>query len=270
MYAFEYLKPSSVAEAVAMLAANEDGKFLSGGHTLLPAMKLRLAGPSALVDLNGVAELNGISRKGDTKGDTLVIGALSRHHDVAESALVQEAIPTLAEMVGTIGDPAVRHRGTIGGSIANNDPSADYAAAALALGATIVTDRRRIAADDYFKGLFTTALAEGEIVTSVEFPIPRRMGYAKFRNPASRYALCGVCVAETASGEIRVTVVGAGAEGVFRVAAMESALKADFSADALKGITVDPDGMASDIHADQEYRAHLVGVMARRAVAAAK
>lgn len=266
MYAFEYLKPSSVAEAAAMLAANEDGKFLSGGHTLLPAMKLRLAGPSALVDLNGIAELDGISRQ----GDTLVIGALSRHHDVAESAVVQEAIPTLAEMVGTIGDPAVRHRGTIGGSIANNDPSADYAAAALALGATIVTDKRRIAADDYFLGLFTTALAEGEIVTAVEFPLPRRMGYAKFRNPASRYALCGVCVAETASGEIRVTVVGAGAEGVFRVTAMESALTASFSADALKGITVDPDGMASDIHADQEYRAHLVGVMARRAVAAAK
>lgn len=266
MYAFEYLKPSSVAEAVAMIAANEDGKLLSGGHTLLPAMKLRLAGPSALVDLNGIADLDGISRE----GDTLVIGALSRHHDVAGSALVQEAIPTLAEMVGTIGDPAVRHRGTIGGSIANNDPSADYAAASLALGATVVTDRRRIAADDYFRGLFTTALAEGEIVTSVEFPVPRRMGYAKFRNPASRYALCGVCVAETASGEVRVTVVGAGAEGVFRVAAMESALAANFSAEALKGIAVDPDGMASDIHADQEYRAHLVGVMARRAVAAAK
>lgn len=266
MYAFEYLKPTSLKEAAAFLDDNPDGKFLSGGHTLLPAMKLRLAGPSALVDLNGIAELRGIARK----GDTLVIGALSRHREVAESEVVGSAIPTLAEMVGTIGDPAVRHRGTIGGSIANNDPSADYAAAALALGATIVTAKRRIAADDYFKGLFTTALDDGEIVTAVEFPIPRRMGYAKFRNPASRYALCGVCVAETASGEVRVTVVGAGADGVFRVPAFEAALAKSFSGEALKGLTVPTDDMASDIHADRDYRAHLVGVMARRAVAAAK
>lgn len=266
MYAFEYLKPTSLADATAFLDENPDGKFLSGGHTLLPAMKLRLAGPSALVDLNGIAEMRGIARK----GDTLVIGALSRHREVAESEVVADAIPTLAEMVGTIGDPAVRHRGTIGGSIANNDPSADYAAAALALGATVVTAKRRIAADDYFKGLFTTALAENEIVTAVEFPVPKRMGYAKFRNPASRYALCGVCVAETASGEIRVTVVGAGADGVFRVGTFEAALAQDFSADALKGLAIPPDDMASDIHADRDYRAHLVGVMARRAVAAAK
>lgn len=266
MYAFEYLKPGSLKEAGAMLAANPDGKFVSGGHTLLPAMKLRLAGPSALVDLNGLAELRGIRRE----GDTVVVGAMSRHHEVATSDVVRNAIPVLAEMVGTIGDAAVRHRGTIGGSIANNDPSADYAAAALALGATIVTDTRRIAADDYFKGLFTTALEEGEIVTAVEFPIPRRMGYGKFRNPASRYALCGVCVAETASGEVRVTVVGAGQEGVFRVEAFEAALKADFSAAALEGKTVPKDNMASDIHADQDYRAHLVGVMARRAVAGAR
>lgn len=266
MYAFEYLKPTTLKEAAAFLDDNPDGKFLSGGHTLLPAMKLRLAGPSALVDLNGIAELRGIARK----GDTLVIGALSRHREVAESEVVGTAIPTLAEIVGTIGDPAVRHRGTIGGSIANNDPSADYAAAALALGATIVTAKRRIAADDYFKGLFTTALEESEIVTAVEFPIPRRMGYAKFRNPASRYALCGVCVAETASGEVRVTVVGAGADGVFRVPAFEAALAKSFSAEALKGLTVPTDDMASDIHADRDYRAHLVGVMARRAVAAAK
>ena len=266
MYVFEYMKPTSVKEAVAMLAANPDGKPLSGGHTLLPAMKLRLAGPSALIDLNGVGELTGIERK----GDTLVIGALSRHREVASSDVVKSAIPVLAEMVGTIGDPAVRHRGTIGGSLANNDPSADYAAAALALGATIVTDQRRIAADDYFQGLFATSLAEGELVTAVEFPIPKRMGYAKFRNPASRYALCGVCVAETASGEIRVTVVGAGANGVFRVPAMEAALKANFSGEALKGVTVPADDMASDIHADRDYRAHLVGVMARRAVAAAR
>ncbi len=266
MYAFEYMKPTGLSEAVAMLAEHPDGKAVSGGHTLLPAMKLRLTGPTALVDLNGIEEMRGIRRD----GDALVIGALSRHREVASSDVVKAAIPVLAEIVGTIGDPAVRHRGTIGGSIANNDPSADYAAAALALGATVVTDRRRIAADDYFQGLFTTALEEGEIVTAVSFPIPKRMGYSKFRNPASRYALCAVCVAEIASGEVRVTVVGAGANGVFRVSDFESALQADFSAAALEGKTVPPDDMASDIHADQEYRAHLVGVMARRAVAAAK
>jgi carbon-monoxide dehydrogenase medium subunit len=266
MYAFEYLKPTSLKEAKALLAKNPDGKFLSGGHTLLPAMKLRLAGPSALIDLSGVDGMRGIERK----GDTVVIGAFMTHREVANSDVVKAAIPTLAEMVGTIGDPAVRHRGTIGGSIANNDPSADYAAAATALGATIVTDSRRVAADDFFTGLFSTALAEGEIVTAVEFPIPKRMGYQKFRNPASRYALCAVAVAETASGEMRVAVIGAGSEGVFRMTEMENALKASFSPDAIKSIKVPTDDMASDIHADQEYRAHLVGVMARRAVAAAK
>ena len=266
MYAFEYLKPTSLKEAKAMLSKHPDGKLLSGGHTILPAMKLRLAAPPALIDLGGVDGMRGIERK----GDTLVIGAAMRHGEVAESDVVKSAIPTLAEIVGTIGDPAVRHRGTIGGSIANNDPSADYSAAALALGATIVTDNRRIKADDYFTGLFSTALEEGEIVTGVEFPIPKRMGYQKFRNPASRYALCAVAVAETSSGEMRVAVVGAGANGVFRVAAMETALKAEFSAKALEAIKMPTDEMASDIHADQEYRAHLVGVMARRAVAAAK
>jgi carbon-monoxide dehydrogenase medium subunit len=266
MYAFEYLKPASVQDAVAQLAAHPEGKFLSGGHTLIPAMKLRLAGPAALVDLNGLDELRGIRRE----SDTLVIGALSRHREVATSDVVRDAIPVLAEMVGTIGDPAVRHRGTIGGSIANNDPSADYAAAVMALAATVVTDRRRIEAEEYFQGLFTTALEEGEIVTAVEFPLPRRMGYAKFRNPASRYALCGVCVAETAGGEVRVAVIGAGANGVFRPAEFETALMSDFSAKALEGKTVDVSEMASDIHADQDYRAHLVGVMARRAVAAAR
>jgi carbon-monoxide dehydrogenase medium subunit len=266
MYAFEYLKPKSLAEAAAMLADNPEGKALSGGHTLIPAMKLRLTGPAALVDLNGLDELRGIK----VEGDTLVIGALSRHREVAESEVVRQAIPVLAAMVGTIGDPAVRHRGTIGGSIANNDPSADYAAASLALGATIVTDKRRIAADDFFQGIFATALDEGELVTAVEFPIPKKMGYEKFRNPASRYALCGVCVAQTASGETRVSVVGAGANGVFRATALEEALKGEFSARALEGKTVPEDEMASDIHADQEYRAHLVVVMAKRAVAGAK
>src|SRR3954451_20198904 len=227
MYAFNCDKPTTLKDAAALLSDNPDATFLSGGHTLLPAMKLRLAGPSDLVDLNGIAELRGFERK----GDTISIGALMRHREVAESDVVKLAIPTLAEAVGTIGDPAVRHRGTIGGSIANNDPSADYAAAGLALGATIVTDKRSIPADAYFQGLFTTALDEGEIVTRVEFPIPKRAGYAKFRNPASRYALCGVFVAETASGEVRVTVIGAGAEGVFRATAFEQALQANFSAD---------------------------------------
>ena len=266
MYAFEYLKPKNLAEAAAMLADNPEGKALSGGHTLIPAMKLRLTGPAALVDLNGLDELRGIK----VEGDKLVIGALSRHREVAESDVVKQAIPVLAAMVGTIGDPAVRHRGTIGGSIANNDPSADYAAASLALGATIVTDKRRIAADDFFQGIFATALDEGELVTAVEFPIPKKMGYEKFRNPASRYALCGVCVAQTASGETRVSVIGAGANGVFRATELEEALKGDFSARALEGKTVPEDEMASDIHADQEYRAHLVVVMAKRAVAGAK
>jgi carbon-monoxide dehydrogenase medium subunit len=266
MYAFNLHKPTSLAEAASLLGANPDAKFLSGGHTLLPAMKLRLAAPSDLVDLNGIAEMRGIERK----GDIVVIGGLMRHREVADSDVLKAAIPTLAEMVGTIGDPAVRHRGTIGGSVANNDPSADYAAACLGLGATIVTDQRRIPADEYFQGMFATALAENEIVVAVEFPIPRRAGYAKFRNPASRYALCGVFVAELASGEIRVTVVGAGANGVFRAADFEAALQGHFSADALAGVAMAPDDMASDIHADQEYRAHLVGVMARRAVAAAK
>lgn len=265
MYAFEYLKPKSLQEAVAMLAENPEGKALSGGHTLVPAMKLRLTGPSHIVDLNGIDELRGI----ELAGDKLVIGALSRHRDVAESEVVRKAIPTLAEMVGTIGDPAVRHRGTIGGSIANNDPSADYASAALALGATIVTNARRIAADDFFQGIFATALEEGELVTAVEFPIPKKMGYAKFRNPASRYALCGVCVAQNAAGETRVAVIGAGANGVFRASGLEEALAADFSAAALEGKTVPADEMASDIHADQEYRAHLVVVMAKRAVTGA-
>lgn len=266
MYVFDYLKPKNLQEAVAMLAANPDGRALSGGHTLIPSMKLRLTGPSALVDLNGLDELRGIK----VEGDKLVIGALSRHHEVATSKVVKKAIPVLAEIVGTIGDPAVRHRGTIGGSVANNDPSADYAAASLALGATIVTDKRRIAADDFFLGIFETALAEGELITAVEFPIPKKMGYQKFVNPASRYALCAVCVAQTAAGETRVSVIGAGASGVFRARELEAALAGDFSPGALDGKSVPADEMASDIHADQEYRAHLVLVMAKRAVAAAQ
>ncbi|HLM38302.1 MAG TPA: xanthine dehydrogenase family protein subunit M [Microvirga sp.] len=264
MYAFEYHRPTSVREAAALAGKAEDIKFLAGGHTLLPTMKMRLAAPANLVDLGQIAELRGIERS----GDAITIGAMTKHAEVASSTEVREAIPALAEMAELIGDPHVRHRGTIGGSIANNDPSADYPAACLALGATIVTNKRKIAADSFFQGIFTTALEEGEIITSVSFQVPSQAAYAKFRNPASRYALVGVFVAKHAS-ESRVAVTGAGSNGVFRVPEMEQALGQRFAAEALDGITVPPDDMNSDIHADAAYRAHLVGVMARRAVQAA-
>jgi carbon-monoxide dehydrogenase medium subunit len=202
------------------------------------------------------------------KGRSLVIGALARHADVANSATVGEAIPALAELAGMIGDPAVRHRGTLGGSVANNDPNADYPAACLALAATIITTKRKIPADEFFKGLFETALEPDEIVTKVSFPIPKKAAYQKFRNPASRYALVGVFVAKRPS-EIRVAVTGAGGSGVFRVTAFEEALKKRFSPKVLEGLSMPADGMSSDIHGSSEYRAHLIGVLARRAVAAA-
>ncbi len=264
MYAFEYHRPTSVREAAALASKAEDIKFLAGGHTLLPTMKMRLAAPANLVDLGQIAELRGIERS----GDAITIGAMTKHAEVANSTEVREAIPALAEMAELIGDPHVRHRGTMGGSIANNDPSADYPAACLALDATIVTNKRKIAADSFFQGIFTTALEEGEIITSVSFQIPSQAAYVKFRNPASRYALVGVFVAKYASGS-RVAVTGAGSNGVFRVPEMEQALGQRFAAEALDGITVPPDDMNSDIHADAAYRAHLVGVMARRAVQAA-
>lgn len=264
MYAFEYHRPTSVREAAALASKAEDIKFLAGGHTLLPTMKMRLAAPANLVDLGQIAELRGIERS----GDAITIGAMTKHAEVANSTEVREAIPALAEMAELIGDPHVRHRGTIGGSIANNDPSADYPAACLALGATIVTNKRKIAADSFFQGIFTTALEEGEIITNVSFRIPSQAAYAKFRNPASRYALVGVFVAKRAS-EARVAVTGAGSNGVFRVPEMEQALSQRFAPEALDGITVPPDDMNSDMHADAAYRAHLVGVMARRAVQAA-
>ncbi len=263
MHAFNYVKPSSVADAVAALSGAEDGTLLAGGHTLLPTMKARLAAPSDLVDLSGIAELKGISRE----GDNVVIGAMTRHADVSASVDVQGAIPTLAKLVGSIGDPAVRNRGTIGGSVANNDPSADYPAALLALSATVVTDQREIAADDFFTGLFETALAEHEIVTAVRFPVPQSAGYEKMANPASRYPMVGVFVARFADG-VRVAVTGAGNAGVFRVPEYESALAADFSPDAIADGVVPASSLNSDLHADAEYRAHLIGVMARRAVAA--
>jgi aerobic carbon-monoxide dehydrogenase medium subunit len=263
MYAFTYSHPTSVSGAVSDLA-KEDSKALAGGQTLIPTMKQRLASPSAIVDLRAIAELSGISRE----GDAIVIGAMTRHADVATSEAVKAAIPALASLAGGIGDPAVRHRGTIGGSLANNDPAADYPSAALALGATIVTNKRKIAAEDFFHGLFETALEPGELITQVRFPIPEKAAYVKFPNPASRYALVGVFVAKT-SGGARVAVTGAGASGVFRVGAFEKALDANFAAAALDGQSVPTAGLNADLHADADYRAHLIGVLARRAIAAA-
>ena len=261
MYAFEYHKPTSLADA-AKLAAGDEAKIVAGGMTLIPTLKLRLARPDALVDLGQIKELQGISKQ----GNAIVIGAMARHNEVGRSDAVKSAISALADLAMHIGDPAVRNRGTIGGSIANNDPAADYPAAALALGATIKTNKREIAADDFFKGLFETALDAGEIITSVSFPIPEKAAYQKFRNPASRYAIVGVFVAKGAAG-VRVAVTGAG-PCVFRQKDMEAALAKSFTADAVKDIKQSPSGLNSDIHASAEYRAHLVTVMAKRAVAA--
>ncbi len=263
MYDFAYHKPGSIADAVKILSADPDARPISGGQTLLPALKHRLNKPSAVVDLSAIAELRGVKRE----GDRLVIGAMTRHAEVANNAEVKAAIPSLAELAGGIGDPAVRNRGTIGGSIANNDPAADYPAAVVALNATIVTSKRRIAADDFFQGMFTTALEPDELLVAVEFPIPEKAGYAKMRNPASRYVMAGAFVART-GGQVRVAINGAG-PCVFRQPEMEAALAANWSADAVAGVKQDPDGLNSDIHGSAEYRAHLVTVMARRAVAAA-
>ena len=262
MYQFTYHRPDSLAAAADLLSAEPDAKLLAGGHTLLPTMKQRLAAPAEIIDLNAVPGLSGIERE----GDEIVIGAMTRHGQVANSPIVKEAIPALAELASLIGDPAVRHRGTIGGSIANNDPAADYPAASCALGATIVTNRRAVAAADFFVGLFETALEEGEIVTSVRFPIVDKSAWQKFRNPASRYAIVGVFVAKTGN-EVRVAVTGSGAEGVFRETQFEAALAADFSPEAIRDLHVDEHKLNSDIHADRPYRAHLINVLTRRAVA---
>jgi aerobic carbon-monoxide dehydrogenase medium subunit len=263
MYDFAYQKPGSLADAVKALGADGEAKALAGGMTYIPVLKQRLAKPSAVVDLSGLG-LTGIN----VAGGVVTIGAMTTHATVANSAAVKSAIPALAALAGMIGDEAVRHRGTIGGSIANNDPAADYPAAALALGATIKTDKRSIKADDFFTGMFSTALEQGEIITSVEFPVPSKAAYEKFRNPASRYAIVGVFVAQAAGGA-RVAVTGAGQGGVFRHADMEKALSANFSSAAIKGVATPQDNMNSDIHASAEYRAHLVGVIAGRAVAKA-
>jgi carbon-monoxide dehydrogenase medium subunit len=264
MYAFTHHRPTTVRQAASLLGKHEEAKLLAGGHTLIPTMKLRLAGPKHLIDLSKVEGLTGI----ELKGRSIVIGAMTRHAEVATSPAVQENIPALAALAAMVGDPAVRHMGTIGGSTANNDPNADYPAGVLGLGATIITNKRRIAADEFFKGLFETALEPDEIITKVQFPKPNKAAYQKFPNPASRFALVGVFVSKRGS-DIRVAVTGAGASGVFRVKSFEEALKKRFGAKSLEGLTIPADGMASDIHGSAEYRAHLVGVLARRAVAAA-
>jgi len=260
MYNTTYVKAANTADAVSHMA--DGGQLLAGGMTLIPTMKQRLASPETVVDLAG-CDLAGI----EDAGDSIRIGAMTRHVDVAESALVQKSIPALAALAGGIGDRQVRNRGTIGGSVANNDPSACYPAAVLGLGATVHTDKRDIAADDFFTGMFETALDEGEMITAVSFPKVAKAAYLKFPNPASRYAMVGVFVAAGDSG-VRLAVTGAGSDGVFRHAGMESALDGSFSADSLDGVAVESDDMVGDIHAAPDYRAHLVREMAKRAVAA--
>ncbi len=263
MYDFAYHKPSSVADAVKLLSADPDARPISGGQTLLPALKHRLNRPTSLVDLSGIAELKGIKRE----GDKITVGALTRHIEVQNNPDIKAAIPALAYMATVIGDIQVRNRGTMGGSVSNNDPAADYPAAVLALDATLVTDKRRIASDDFFQGMFTTALEPGELLVAIEFPVPEKSGYAKMRNPASRYVMAGVFVAKTKGG-VRVVVNGAG-PGVFRQTEMEQALSANWSPDAVAGIKQPSEGLNGDIHGSAEYRAHLVTVMAKRAVAEA-
>ncbi len=263
MYDFAYHRPKSLADAANALKGKPDGKAMAGGMTLIPTLKQRLAKPSDVVDLADLKDLVGVK----VEGSGVTIGAMTKHADVASSPDVQSAIPALAYLAGHIGDPAVRNRGTLGGSVANNDPAADYPAAVLALNATITTNTRKIPADSFFKGLFETALGEGELITSITFPKAEKAAYMKFPNPASRYAMVGVFVAKTAAG-VRVAVTGAG-PSVFRVKAMEDALARNFSSDAIKDIKVPSDDLNSDIHGSAEYRAHLVNVMARRAVDAA-
>ena len=262
MYAIEYQRAKSVADAAAALGRT-GGKALAGGQSLVGAMKLRLANPGTVVDLSGIAELKGIKKE----GEALVIGALTTHAEVASSTVVKQAIPALAALAEGIGDRQVRNRGTIGGSLANNDPAADYPAAVLALNATVQTNKRKISADDFFKGMYETALAADEIITTISFPLPKKAAYVKFPNPASRFALVGVFVAQTGTG-VRVAVTGA-ASHVHRSAAIEAALAKSFSADAAKAVKIPSDSLNTDLHGSAEYRAHLVSVMAARAVSAA-
>jgi aerobic carbon-monoxide dehydrogenase medium subunit len=263
-YPFKYKRAKSVAEAEALLKGAPEAKLLAGGQTLIAAMKMRLASPSDLVDISRLKELSYIK----VANGAVAVGAATTHHDVATSSDVRVSIPSLALLASIIGDPAVRHKGTIGGSVANNDPAADYPAAVLGLNATVKTNRRSIGSDVFFTGMFSTALQDGEIVTEISFPIPEKAAYQKFPNPASRYAMAGAFVAKLKDGSIRVAITGAG-PCVFRSTEMEAALKKSFTPEAIAAIVTKPDGLNSDIHGSAEYRAHLVGVMARRAVAEA-
>lgn len=263
MRAFEYHRPASVKDAAALGEKMGEGRYLAGGQSLVQAMKLRLSAPSDLIDLNALQDLKALK----AEGNAVVVGAMARHAEVASSSAVQKALPALAALAGQIGDRQVRHQGTIGGSLANNDPAADYPGAVLGLGATITTNKRKIEADQFFKGLYETALQPGELITSVSFPVPKRAAYMKFKNPASRFALVGVFVADF-GGKVRVAITGAG-PCVFRQADMEQALQKSFSPDAVASIKVKSDGLNNDLHASPEYRAHLITVMTRRAVEAA-
>lgn len=263
MYAFQYRKAKSLTEAVDLLGKDGDAKPLAGGMTLIPTIKQRLAQPTQLVDIANLPELSGVS----LEGGRLTIGAGTRHQQVAASKEVQSSIPALAALAKGIGDPQVRNRGTIGGSVANNDPAADYPSAVLALGATVITNKREIKADDFFQGLFTTALEPGELIVKISFPVPKKAAYAKFPHPASGYAMAGVFIADTGSG-IRVAVTGAGASGVFRWTEAEAALAKSANADAIAKLAVAADDLNEDIHGSREYRAQLVKVMAGRAAAA--
>jgi aerobic carbon-monoxide dehydrogenase medium subunit len=265
MYETTYHRASSVDDAVALFAKGKEAKFLAGGQTLLPVMKQRLASPSDVIDVAKIKDLVGC----EASADTLTIKAATTYYDIMTNADVKKAIPAIADLTSMLGDPAVRYCGTIGGSIANNDPAADFPAALVALGATVKTNKRSIPADQFFKGLFTTALEDGELITAVAFPIPAKAGYAKFRHPASRFALTGVFVAKTKSGDVRAAATGASQSGVMRVGAIEAALKSNWSPGALDNVSVPAAGLLSDIHGSAEYRANLVKVMAQRAVAAA-
>lgn len=262
MYQTTYHRASSVDEAAALFKKGSDAKYLAGGHTLLPVMKQRLAQPSDVIDLARIPALVGVA----ATADALVVKAATTYYDVMSSADTKKAIPALVHLTSMLGDPAVRYRGTVGGSIANNDPAADYPAAVLALDATVKTNKRSIRADDFFTGLFSTALEDGEIITEIAFPIPAKAAYAKMRHPASRFALTGVFVAKTKSGDVRVAATGASQNGVMRVPAIEAALKANWSPSAIDAVTIPPDGLIADIHGSADYRANLVKVMAQRAV----
>jgi aerobic carbon-monoxide dehydrogenase medium subunit len=265
MYQTTYHRPSTVDEAAALFAKGSESRYLAGGHTLIPVMKQRLASPSDVIDLGKIKELVGI----ELSGDALTIKAATTYFDILQSADAKKAIPALVHLTSVLGDPQVRYRGTIGGSIANNDPAADFPAAVLALGATVKTNKRSISADDFFEGLFATALNDGEIITAISFPIPAKAGYSKMRHPASRFALTGVFVTKTKSDDIRVAATGASQNGVMRVPAIEAALKANWSPGALDNVTISLDGLLTDIHGSSTYRANLIKVMAQRAVTAA-